>query len=541
MKKIGMICLLLVMSLTACQIPQEEGVIRSEEKPEKLVVYAIGDHVSCKSAEGERTDYYCTNYTIGPFGPVVNDIRERGYIYHDAFQEFERETGITLEIQYFISMNELEQKVLEDKKSGMFPDVLVMDQRIWAGEAQIDNIYRIIEEEWFFDLKPYADQDELYTTEQYYETVLKAGVYQGKQLILPLSFNIKAIFTSDQEMEDIGVYLYQEMNGREILIQMQEACMRAEKGEVAVDTLSLWSSMTAIIPIFWESTGLDPVDYEEQTVTLDQDLFEEMAIFIKSYFKQDMEEEWQEVVRNASSYLNSEHWTVLSVPSSEASLDNQKDTISMMQEQAKAWLDNGSFYIESNSESMYRHGFAGQCMALDTLYDEKKEEMKMVGISKYEESDAYIAEIQMMGGVMKESKNPYHAYQLLKYIADHDYAPYYSVSISKKVTADMLDELEKMTYTLYLGLSNAWAEEIDFSKEREEYQYTLNPLKSERREQIAYMLDHVAGAVLPQCSIYMPISWHLQAYALEYETLGEAYEGACRDLEKALAFTLAGE
>jgi len=44
--------------------------------------------------------------------------------------------------------------------------------------------------------------------------------------------------------------------------------------------------------------------------------------------------------------------------------------------------------------------------------------------------------------------------------------------------------------------------------------------------------------VLPQCSIYMTISWHLQAYALEYETLEEAYEGACRDLEKALMFTL---
>lgn len=139
---------------------------------------------------------------------------------------------------------------------------------------------------------------------------------------------------------------------------------------------------------------------------------------------------------------------------------------------------------------------------------------------------------------MKESESPYYAYELLKFILDHDYTPYYSVSVSKKVTSDMLDELEKMTYTLYLSLGNFWNEDVDLSKEREEYQYTLNPLKKERREQIDDLLDHIAGAVLPQCSIYEPISWHLQAYALEYETMEEAYEGACQDLEEWLLFTV---
>lgn len=539
MKKIYMICLAFILCLTACQIAEHEELTQNEEKPEKLIVYAVGDKVSCNSG-GKRADYYCTNYTMGPFGPVVDDIREEGYIYHAAFRDFEEETGIRLDIRYFVSMSELEQEILEDQKSGKLPDVLIMDQRMWAGASGIDNIYRIMEDDWFCDLKPYADRDELYTEDQYYETVLAAGLYQGKQLILPLSFNIKAIFTSEQEMEKTGIYLYSEMNGREILMQMQEACVRAEKGKVAIDTLSLWSSMSTIIPIFWESTGLAPVDYEAHSVTLDQDLFEQMAVFVKRYFSQDMQENWEEVVRNAASYLDLESWGLLSEPSSESSLDSRKDTISMMQEEAKAWLDNGSFYIESNSESMYRHGFAGQCMALDTLYDEKQEDMKMLGISKYEEEEAYIAEIQMMGGVMKESENAYYAYQLLKYIADHDYAPYYSVSVSKKVTTAMLDELEKMTYTLYLALSNAWSGEINFSEEREEYQYTLNPLKPEHRNQIEEMLEHISGAVLPQYSIYEPVSWHLQAYALDYETLEEAYAGACEDLEAALAFTVSG-
>ncbi|MCI8633032.1 MAG: hypothetical protein HFE64_06095 [Lachnospiraceae bacterium] len=476
---------------------------------------------------------------MGSFGPLVDKAGEKGYIYYEAFQDFEEKTGIKAEVQYFPYLDKLEEQVLEDRKYGKVPDVLIIDQGAWVDFKNGNNMYRILNGDWFFDLKPYIDQDELYTNGNYYEKVLESGTYQNSQLLLPLSFNIKTIFTSRQTMEDTGIYLYPEMNGQELLMQMEQACVRAEKRKPVIDTLSLWSSASMMIPVFWESTGLPPVDYEAQAVTLDQDLFEDMAVFIKAYFKQDMEENWDEIVKNAAVYLNSGQWGIMDMPDWNNSLDAQRNSPAIHQkEEAKMWLENGAFYVEGNSNSTYRHGFTGQCMALDTLYDERKEKMQMIGIPMYRESDAYIAEVQMMGGVMKESESPYYAYQLLKFILDHEYTPYYSVSVSKEVTTHMLDELEKMTYKLYLSLGNTWDENIDLSKEREEYQYVLNPLKSERREQIDYMLDHVAGAVLPQCSIYMPISWHLQAYALEYETLEEAYEGACRDLEKALMFTL---
>ena len=55
------------------------------------------------------------------------------------------------------------------------------------------------------------------------------------------------------------------------------------------------------------------------------------------------------------------------------------------------------------------------------------------------------------------------------------------------------------------------------------------------------MLNNIGGAVLPQASVYVPLLWHMEAYAFELETMDEAYENACANLEEHLQYIMAGD
>ena len=157
----------------------------------------------------------------------------------------------------------------------------------------------------------------------------------------------------------------------------------------------------------------------------------------------------------------------------------------------------------------------------------------------YEESDQYAAQVQQYGCISAESEYPYHCYQLLKYLMDQEYDPYYAISVKKANTETMLDRLSSTTYTIHLDLATVWEENQDFSIDKNPY--TIQPLPEELKQQLQHMLDNIGDAILPQTSIYVPLLWHMEAYAFELETMDEAYENACTDLEEHLKYIMSGD
>ena len=535
------IFVLIICVLTSCAIKHDKPVVL-EEKPDKLIVYAIGSHVT-DTTEPDKS-YYFTSYTIGPFGPLANGITDQGYVFFDAFRGFEREIGIDLEIVYFRTMSEIEKQLREDKQNGTMPDIIICNQIAWDTYPDISNMYRAMANGWFLDVLPYMEEDGIYIGGEYYNEVLEAGQWEGHQYVIPLCFNLNAIFTSEEDMAEIGIWIDDEMTNAELLQQLEYACVNTPKGTIAVDTLTLYSCPPAFIQGYWETTGLSVADYDEGKATIDRELFEEVAVFFKQYLQMNLTEDWDTVLETAETYMQKDYWGAFLTPGQLETLDenkyrNRQDKVRA--DGGYAWMESGSFFLEENSISARQHSLPGQCVALSTIYEDLNEEMVVIGVPMQEDENSYMAQVQIMGGVVAESEHPYYSYQLLKYLMDREYDPYYTIPVKKENAEKMLDKLASTTFNLYLGLGPVWYEDVDFMKELEDYQYLLDPLTEDMRMMLENMLDNIGGATLPQFSAYEAIVWHMEAYAFEMETLDEAYENACKELQENLDYILSGE
>ena len=549
MKKLLLFLLVLTLLLGACTSTREfeekteseiQAEIENEEKPTELTVYAVGDSVFLRKLGGtEAFKYYITSYTIGPFGPLTNAIREYGHMLYGPLERYEQEAGINLNVQFFQNMETMETQIVKDKKEGKRPDVVIGDYSGWSMATKYNNIYRLIYNGWFMDMMPYLEQDQVYVSDEYYNEVLEAGVLGGRQYALPLSFNMNAIFSSKEDMEEIGVAIEEGMDSAQLLEQLTQACVLAEEGELVVDNLSSWSVPTTLIQDYWESTGCSVVNYENGEVAVDRQLFEDIALCFKEYLRMNIIEDWDTVLDEGKSILNSSLWDAYGTPGDFETLDQNILGGDLMKEMALERMNQGVFFYENSTITSQVHSLPGQCVAMDSLYKDLQEERVMVSVPRYKEKDQYMAQVQMYGCISAETKYPYHCYQLLKYLLDQEYDPYYVIPVKKVNTQAMLDKLSDTTYTLHLWLGAGWDYDVDFSKNLETY--TLQPLGEDLRHQLQHMLNNIGGASLPEASVYVPLVWHMEAYAFELETMDEAYENACADLEKHMKYIMAGD
>ena len=549
MKKLLLFLLVLILLLGACtpirkseektesEIQEE---IENEEKPTELTIYGIGSQVVDKEREENKVyNYYVTSYQLGPYGPLTNASREHGYMFYDPIKEFEEETGIKINLQLFGGMQHMEQQLEEDKEKGVGPDIIISDYVGWRLAYNHDNIYRLIYNGQFADMMPYLEQDQVYASNEYYNQVLEAGVLNNKQYVLPLCFNMNAFFTSKEDMSNLGVTIEQEMSSSELIQQLQQACVMAEEGKLTVDNLSWWTVPTTFVQDYWESTGCPVVDYETGEVTVNRQLFEDVAECFKEYMRMNIVEDWDTVLENAAGYVDDPLWSGYITPGFLETLDENLMHSLRDVETGLEKMNQGVFFYENSTATGDAHSVSGQCVALNTIYKDLKEDMVMVEVPMYEESDQYAAQVQQYGCISAESEYPYHCYQLLKYLMDQEYDPYYAISVKKANTETMLDRLSSTTYTIHLDLATVWEENQDFSIDKNPY--TIQPLPEELKQQLQHMLDNIGDAILPQTSIYVPLLWHMEAYAFELETMDEAYENACADLEEHLEYIMSGD
>ena len=546
MKKLLLFLLVLTLPLGACTPTRKseektesemQTEIENEEKPTELTVYGVGSLVLQYGEDRTKADkFFITMYEVGPFGPLTNAIKERGYMFYDPIKEFEEQTGIKINLQMFDSAMSMEMQIEEDGKK---PDVVLIEYNGWLGATPHNNVYRWIYNNEFVDVMPYLELDQVYTNGEYYNEVLEAGTLGGKQYVLPLCFNMNGLFASKEDMNDLGVTIEQEMNSAEILNQLQQACAVAEEGKLVLDNLSTWSIPTTFVQDFWESTGCPVVDYETGKATVNRQIFEDMAECFKEYMQLNLAADWDTLLKNAEASLSDLYWNGYLSPGAVLSLDEAVSWSMRDSEMGIEYINQGVFFYENGTASSSMHSLPGQCVTLNTIYDNLKEDLVMVGMPMYEESDQYAAQVQEHGGILADTEYPYHCYQLLKFLMDQEYDPYYVIPVKKANAEAMLDQLNSTTYTLHLSFGATWGEDPDFSLDIDPFE--LQPLPENLKQQLQHMLDNIGSAVLPQQSIYVPLLWHMEAYMFGLETMDEAYENACADLEEHLEYIMAGD
>ena len=549
MKKLLLFLLIVTMILSACTLVDKQDVssnneagkidIENEEKPTELTVYGVGTQVvDTEREENTVYNYFITAYEMGPYGPLADAARDDGYMFYGPIKEFEKETGIKINLQLFSGMEAMENYLIENQETENGPDIILIDYGGWNTAINHNNIYRLIYNGWFADMMPYLEFDEVYSSGEYYNEVLSAGELNNKQYILPLCFNMNGLFASQEAMQDLGVVIEQEMSSADLLCQLRQACLLANEGELVLDNLSLWSTSTTFVQDYWESTGCPVVDYETGEVTVNRQVFEEIAESYKEYMRMNLVADWDSVVEKAEEYLYDSWWNAYVTPGGLQTLDESLTWYMCDAESGIERINQGVFFFENGTATGGSHAITGQCAVLDTIYRDLKENMVMVGMPMYENRNQYMAQVQQYGCISADSKYPYYCYQLLKYLIDQEYNPNYVIPVKKANAESMLNQLSSTTYTLHLDVGAAWGENQDFSLDKNPY--VVQPLNEDLKQQLQTMLDHIGGAILPQTSVYIPLLWHMEAYAFELESMDEAYENCCTDLKLHLQYIMAG-
>lgn len=222
-----------------------------EDKPDSLKVYLTGD-----PAGGQTVHYYYSCCRTGPMWPLFMAPGYEGHILYKPLQDFEKETGIHLELQYFQLKGEMEKQLAADQREGTLPDVVLLDNYTYGGEGlEEDNVFRLMAADWFYDTASYMEEEGVYDSQQYYNEVLEAGRWRNQQLLLLIQFNLSAVYAAEEDTAGIGALLERGMSLEDMIGKMEAACNSVEDGVEAVDYLESKVDISLIVEGVWQALG----------------------------------------------------------------------------------------------------------------------------------------------------------------------------------------------------------------------------------------------------------------------------------------------
>lgn len=115
----------------------------------------------------------------------------------DSFSSKYASTNITIKKFDDLSQEEYYTKLKAEIMSGNGPDIIFYN-------TQIDNIYKMMLSGAFFDLNLFLDKDPDYIAGNYYQDVINGGQLDNKQLIMPLSFNLNFMVSTQSQIKATG-------------------------------------------------------------------------------------------------------------------------------------------------------------------------------------------------------------------------------------------------------------------------------------------------------------------------------------------------
>ena len=456
---------ILVSCMSACQIVErdndtaEEYTLEIAEEP--LVLYMPVQFI--RGNTEDLPTLYVSKYRLGEcWNYTINST-----LYASAIETFSSETGQQVEIVYFDSQYSLEAQLEQDMQAGTLPDVVLCD----ASATQA--VYAYTQEEYAVNLWPYLQEKE---NEMYYSTILEAGRRGEQQFILPLLFNLSAVFTAkemDQNYigcEDLLTLLEEEINHLFSSPAVQEAVYAVPTG-----------NPITISYILWNALGLSSYD-ESLGYPLEEEQLQRLFNWIYRYmqFEKDFEKAAPEGAPYRSSYISDSYLqSFLMAPSAETAASYYKDYENCI-----------SYFIDGASGC----GWPATSMAVQAqFYSSQLEDFSLLPISKQNESETYHAAITEFGFVLSQGEEQEAAIQLLLFLQDYAVDPRFGFSVNKEVTQSGLETLTTTHWELYTqAMSGQVIGEI-------------SPLSNELKDQICASLEFITSASLPNGTLELDI------------------------------------
>ena len=523
-KKKWMVVLALLISLVICLLmrwPQIVGLWQqwfekgngNGEAAVQLNVYLVA-----KESGGKNEQYRYTEYALGEFMALQTGYREDGYRYKTMLEEYQKENSVELIIEYFDCSDDLHAQLVEDKKEGKLPDLIIEDS------ISFDDAYALLDADILLDLSSYVQEDGLYDSGEYYNEVLQGGQYKGQQMILPLSFNMNTIMSSAESLERYNIDL-SEAGLLDMLVQFTSQLHMMQQEDPQQELLAQFVAAEGDFPIriLLAAGGGTLVDYEEKKVQLDPEFYKEMAEFYKQFAIQEMGS--LDAVIEQGTYLGLYQ-----------SVHGKRMGTAMRFEDM---YRNTAAFIEGGScSNIFIHSFAAQANYYESVYTDVGEEFCLYGIPTYGNSDEYTPMITSFGAIMANTEHPEAAYDFLKYMMDQPYFMHYELSVNRQATEEMLDQLSNTTYQL--SQMRGYFENMSDSELS--IDYVMSPLTEDTKQKILYLLDNMGKATLSNWPVYQIVQENMLLYVLDKCSIEESYEKCRKELNEYLnTFSLEGQ
>ena len=490
-KSITILLISLMLLLVGCAVNgQNEKNIQIQEQDvsaDKLVVYMnAAPHVFRSfDEEGKNIDtiIYPSRHVIGPMLSAGDVDSPNANVFEKALIQYASEKKIEIEVHYLEEAYasgeyDILQEIVDTE--GKLPDLLILSKQ------PLYDYYRLAEQGYLLDFSEYINSDDaLRTNDLYYNAVLSGGEISGKQLAMPLLFNMNAIMTSVSFLDRVGVSVPEYGSTyEEFLYLLEECCVEliTDKNIAAIHESSgnmpvghyIPSILTAAAyPNYFDQDSGEVLVTEESIV----DIFELMTYYNQQDFSAILGWEEQPYIGN----MNDNNGKSRKVPGS-----------------AEAIEHFGIFLSGGRAGGVGFHSsLLTDAAFMQTAYEDVGDELVLAGIPTLESNMEYSANITMAAYGMATTEHPDEVYDLVRYLMDYEFPAQYGFSVNKEVTNKQIENAQKNTISVYP--ENIWegVNSIMSEQELKNLIFHTDPISAENAMVIQNMLDNISGAGLP--------------------------------------------
>lgn len=522
MRKINIlvsIILIMALLLSGCKNSENKENHIEEKNSETLKIYLAGDEVG-----GSAGSYYQTRYSIGEFLSHAVVWGEEGHMYYDAIEEFKKNSSLEVELTFFNTTDDLLMQAEQEMKKGKGPDVII------GSYTSTDYcLYPYIEEGMFADLTPYFEQDEIYTNDEYFSTVLEGGNLQGGQYFFPLTFNMNILMSSKESLQNHNLPLKEDQTYNEMVSLFTNAWgeNREEDERLTMQFSNMWNDYAYVL--FDASSGLSLIDYETGEITLDFEYFSQLAELYKAYLMNDYgmtQEELKQMASKNDGFLDEKY-------SRYGKINNL--AVSKMLNAFDELHDQIGCFSEGGNSSYFMHSFAAEAGYYESRYTDKNEEFICIGIPAKSGEQNYAAQITSFGAVLNGSSNEEEGYRFIKCLADTKRFMHFDLSVNRNVTKETLDELCETSYEFYPAEGNFPPEGAYEDEKWKGEAYTIRPMTKQTREYLENMMAHIDKALLPEWRLHRCMTKEIEEYIFgQTDSLEVAYQNAFEEMKKCI-------
>ncbi len=178
-----------------------------------------------------------------------------------------------------IPQESFNEQLTTDLMGGGGPDVLIVGMQTFL------DLYKVLNQETFLDLTPFLEEDEDFSPEKLVQPVMDAGVYRGKQYLIPYHYITNTIVAETRILEDLGLESLPETTDfTEFWTRLMDAGLRERETNPNMDTVIGGITLHGLLT----ESGVELIDREAGTVLADEAGLRELTEIYKRAYRENV-------------------------------------------------------------------------------------------------------------------------------------------------------------------------------------------------------------------------------------------------------------